>query len=570
MSRTRLLRYAAIVAGAMLLSSGAVVAAFVDNPAADSALGLLILPLTAVMLAAVAVNNLVLVPRLLLRGRYAAYGLLMGVTAYLVPLAGFAIECAVRSRAGIPQRVADYLSPWIFADALSSAVLVAMLLAGLSLGILYGRWQRSALRLRREEGALTRRIRIIKERLGTGRIFAWLDDIIVLAATDAPAANRGILELSAYLREQLYDSEFPSWNTPGAAAPPEESAAMADFLSSPRWRLGRHLLLQGALALIAFGAFFAAPDRPVFTLHNAAGVVLFWLVLNLLAYGNILFLFPRFMRRGRERRYFEAVGCAIALITVAVVAIQVMTYDGAVYVRHIPMWIMALSTASSMLSLALFLAGTASVMAVQNRIRAEWRMVRLRAATARCELEYLRKQINPHFLFNVLNNAGVLVYADPQFAVGMLRQLRYLLEYQLADTEREYTGLQAEVSFLRSYMALEQSRKSRLECRLAAPEDDVRIPTLLFIPFVENAVKYSAVPVGKGEVEVEFSLRGSRLEFRCTNSYDPAASGATASGHRGIGVANTRRRLELLYGRGFTLEQREERRRFVTCLTIPL
>lgn len=568
MNLSRPLRYLALTVGAMLLSSGAVVAAFLDNPAIDASVGLLVVPLTAVLLAAVAVNNRVLVPQLLLRGRYAAYIVLMAVAAYLVPLTGFLIEYLAREWSAIPHRVASYLSPWVFADALSSAVLVAMLLGGLSLGILYGRWQRGALRLRREEAALTRRIRMIKERLGTHRIFSRLDEIITLAATDGSRANRGILELSAYLREQLYDSDFPSWEGEGGEVPAQESARMADFLSSPRWRLWRHLLLQGALALIAFGTFFAAPDRPVFTLHTAVGVLMLYLVLNLLAYGNILFLFPRFMRHGRERLYFIAVGCVIAVITVAVVVIQVLTYDGAVYVRPMPAWVMVLSTVGSMLSLALFLAATASVMAVQNRIRVEWRMVRLRAATARCELEYLRKQINPHFLFNVLNNAGVLVYADPQFAVGMLRQLRYLLEYQLADTEREYTGLQAEVSFLRSYMELEQSRKSRLECRLKTPDTDMRIPTLLFIPFVENAVKYCAVPGGKGLVEVQFTLRGDRLEFRCGNSYDSSAPHPSSSG--GLGVANTRRRLEILYGRGFTLEQRMEEHRFVTCLTIPL
>ena len=172
MNLSRPVRYLALTAGAMLLSSGAVVAAFLDNPAIDASVGLLVVPLTAVMLAAVAVNSRVLVPRLLLRGRYAAYIVLMAVAAYLVPLTGFLIEYFAREWAGLPQRVASYLSPWVFADALSSAVLVAMLLAGLSLITLYRRWQRSALRLRSEEAALTRRIRMIKERLGAGRIFA--------------------------------------------------------------------------------------------------------------------------------------------------------------------------------------------------------------------------------------------------------------------------------------------------------------------------------------------------------------------------------------------------------------
>lgn len=552
----------------MLLSSGAVVAAFMDTPAPGFSPLPSVVALAVVMLAAVAVNGRLLVPRLLLRGRYTAYVSLMAVTAYMVALAGFLIDYFARELGGLPHRIGDYRSPWILVDALSSAVLVAMLLAGLSLGILYGRWQRSAIRLRREQRALSRRIRIIKERLGTRRIFARLDEIISMADTDAEGANRGILDLSAYLRRQLYDSEFPSWNVHGTVEPNEDGAAVADFLSSPRRRLWRHLLLQVALALIAFGAFFGAPDRPLFDLRTAAGVLLFFFVLDCLAYGNIYFLFPRFMRRGHERRYFVSVGCAIALITAAVVVIQVSTYHGAVYVRPVPLWVMALSTGGTMLSLALFLAGTASVIAVQNRIRAEWRMVRLRAATARCELEFLRKQINPHFLFNVLNNASVMAYADPQFAVKMLRQLRCLLEYQLADTEREYTTLDAEESFLRSYMALEQSRRSRLECSLVAPQAALRIPTLLFIPFVENAVKYSAVAGGEARVEVEFTRRGDRLEFRCTNTYDPTAVAPSCGG---LGVANTRRRLELLYGRGFTLEQSVSGGcLFVTRLSIPL
>lgn len=131
-------------------------------------------------------------------------------------------------------------------------------------------------------------------------------------------------------------------------------------------------------------------------------------------------------------------------------------------------------------------------------------MVLLNAESLRQEYAYLRKQINPHFLFNVLNNASILAFEDSEDAIRMFESLKHMLEYQFAETGKTDMTLEREMDFLDTYLSLEASRIDSLEYELSAQGDikDVMIPTMIYITFVENAVKYSTMISGGRKVTV--------------------------------------------------------------------
>lgn len=186
------------------------------------------------------------------------------------------------------------------------------------------------------------------------------------------------------------------------------------------------------------------------------------------------------------------------------------------------------------------------------------------------ELAWLKNQLNPHFLFNTLNNISSLTQIDPDQAQDSIAQLSDLLRYAMYDTDKDLVPVDDEVTFLDNYVAL-----MRLRC-----SDLVRVDTdfyvqghpmvapLLFIALVENAFKHG-VASGKDSF-VRLSLRADEqhITFECDNSNYPKDD-ADRSGS-GIGIDNTRRRLELLYPHRHEWEQSTENGVYHVKITLSL
>ena len=159
------------------------------------------------------------------------------------------------------------------------------------------------------------------------------------------------------------------------------------------------------------------------------------------------------------------------------------------------------------------------------------------------ELSFLRSQINPHFLFNSLNNIYSLVYLQSPHSLQAIAGFSDLLRYMLYDTQQD-VPLQKETHYIHQYIALQKLRyESPIKANFQAtgPLDDVFIPPLLLIPFVENAFKHGTVE----EEEIVLMLDTDRRQtrFYCQNKKMVAKKDSTG----GIGLQNVKRRLELLY-----------------------
>lgn len=171
----------------------------------------------------------------------------------------------------------------------------------------------------------------------------------------------------------------------------------------------------------------------------------------------------------------------------------------------------------------------------------------------RAELHLLQQQINPHFLFNTLNTLYSLCLKDRIESAAAVVKLSDLLRYAVYSGQRERGSLDDEIAHLDNYLALQMLRFGhRCALHTAWPSDGSRftVPPLLLIMLVENAFKHGVEPVeGPCEVRIAMTIVGERLHFECLNSLPDAAETRTP----GLGLANLRRRLELLYDANYEL-----------------
>lgn len=185
------------------------------------------------------------------------------------------------------------------------------------------------------------------------------------------------------------------------------------------------------------------------------------------------------------------------------------------------------------------------------------------------ELEYLKYQINPHFFMNTLNNIHALVDIDAEKAKDTLVELSKLMRYVLYEANNLQIALSKEVQFLRHYVELMRIRypeSIRIELELPENGTEVILPPLLFISFVENAFKHGVSYQKESFISIRLELDGNSLLFRCFNT--KSAKGEDK--HHGIGLENIRKRLQLLFGKDYTLTINEDEHSFEVLLTIPV
>jgi two-component system, LytTR family, sensor kinase len=209
-------------------------------------------------------------------------------------------------------------------------------------------------------------------------------------------------------------------------------------------------------------------------------------------------------------------------------------------------------TQVSLVTYWVLIAGTHLYRAHDRSRRRELRASQLEAQLAAAHLSSLRAQLQPHFLFNTLQAATTLIYADPEGAEEMLLSLSELLRTSLQTLDKQEIPLWSEIAFLQHYAAIQQRRfRDRLRFVFDI-EDEARscaVPSLLLQPLVENAVQHG---VGARKQSDIISIRASVQNHQLTIAIQNLASSMCGSSDplltRGVGVSNTRTRLTSLYG----------------------
>lgn len=206
-----------------------------------------------------------------------------------------------------------------------------------------------------------------------------------------------------------------------------------------------------------------------------------------------------------------------------------------------------------------------------NLFNMERKQEKLMLEKAKIELLYLKNQINPHFLFNTLNNLYGLTFNKDDRAPIILLRLSDILRYTTYESSKNHVPLQKEIEFLENYVQLESlrfSQQTTIIFNKEIPEDCAyEISPMLLLPFIENAFKHGDFHTNPAAIlDVNIWIEQGTLLFSCCNTFDIHHSKAIP----GIGIDNTLKRLQIIYGDKFRLEKNTEENYYYILLTIPL
>ncbi len=186
---------------------------------------------------------------------------------------------------------------------------------------------------------------------------------------------------------------------------------------------------------------------------------------------------------------------------------------------------------------------------LRERARAE---EKLRTLVKESELNMLKSQINPHFLFNSLNSISSLIMSNPDEAREMIIRLSEFLRYSLKHRENEFVTLNEEIGRMKDYLAIEKIRfgeKLRYELNASEKCKEVKVPTMILQPLIENAIKHG-VYESLDPVTVTFNCKiaGGFLQLELENDFDPEQPSRRGTG---VGLQNVSERIRLAYdGKG--------------------
>ncbi|WP_455625538.1 sensor histidine kinase [Parabacteroides sp.] len=337
------------------------------------------------------------------------------------------------------------------------------------------------------------------------------------------------------------------------------SDRIQDYLVLPRYRVVRETLFLVTNLIIAFVNYFYAfsyysdlfNDSSYTRFKIQIGFLLMFIFL-LPIYVNLHILIPRYLLKNRLAAYLLFLSGMTLLTLITVGTIQIALRIRVELIQQSSLLI-ALNIVSSIIMFGFLMAGSTTLKLLQHWLIYRKRIDALERLTIQSELSQLKNQINPHFLFNMLNNANTQVRENPVEATLTLSKLYDLLEYQLNDSLAERVRLADDIHFLTDFLNLEKIRRDNFTFTVSTEGEieSVCLPPLLFIPFVENAVKHNNDNQILSYVHLYFKVEGKRLTFVCVNSKPTSRKIAPESS--GIGLANIKRRLELLYEKNHEL-----------------
>lgn len=184
-------------------------------------------------------------------------------------------------------------------------------------------------------------------------------------------------------------------------------------------------------------------------------------------------------------------------------------------------------------------------------------------------LEYLKYQINPHFFMNTLNNIHALVDIDPENAKNSILELSKLMRYLLYESNKHIVPLAREVEFLQNYVELMRMRypeKVAINLNIPSSIPDHQVPPLIFISFAENAFKHGVSYKQESKIDIAITVSDEEVAFSCANN-KVTASDAPEKG--GIGIENTLKRLDIIYGKNYSLNITDTEEDYRVNLSVP-
>lgn len=280
-------------------------------------------------------------------------------------------------------------------------------------------------------------------------------------------------------------------------------------------------------------------------------------------YFNAAILIPRLIYKRKILLYVLALALLFDLVIILdFILFQVLTIPRAFSIYH--------SVEHNIISFVFTVAVSAAYKAISDKTKADMWIREKQSEHLKTELSFLRSQISPHFLFNVLNNITALIRLKSNELEPTVLKLSSLMQYMLYETDEEKVVVKSEAEYLQDYIDLQKQRygdELQLQVLFDIREEWHSIEPMLLIPFVENAFKHGGV-LQHPEIYVSLSVNNSELHFTVKNKFEE--SPATKDKTSGIGLANVKRRLELLYRGKHVLKMEKQDGWFIIDLQINL
>ncbi len=312
------------------------------------------------------------------------------------------------------------------------------------------------------------------------------------------------------------------------------------------------------------------PDIPIYKLMFRTTI--YSLPIDITAtYFTIYFLMPRFLYR---RKFVQFV-----LLVIVSALFFILLTQASMYFLYTPRYFPEVAYTRSFWEFPYYYFTVATysivVLAAAIKLVKRWILLKDRESelemhSLKSELSMLKLQISPHFLFNTLNNIDSLIMSDKEKASAAVIKLSEIMRYMLYESQQASVPLEKEIKYLQNLIELQQLRLTKpdfIKMEISGEASNKFVPALIFVPFIENAIKHCDKSVDSPGIEISLKITDKTLAFEILN-YIPANKLVDSEG--GIGLYNVRRRLELLYPGKHTIEIENDNKIFKVYLTVEI
>ena len=343
-----------------------------------------------------------------------------------------------------------------------------------------------------------------------------------------------------------------------------------NFLTEKKYRVLRHL----AILIFLFIVIINYDGRDLNNKFDSSDkyylLSFTYFILVVFFYVNMYILIPRILYKKYYVTYLLSlvIGVCLEFFVIRLFVEHILEPDPTIHdSRQFGFFTQLFNVATTMLP---FILSSTALKLFQRWISDNEKIVDLENKALKVELQALKNQINPHFLFNMLNNLNILIGKDPEKASYVTIKLSDFLRHHLYDKNRPMVMLSSEIKFIRDFLELEKIRRDdfTFAVNLTGTEvNDQKVPSHILSVFVENAIKHSLDSDLPSEAQIDFHLENGFITFKCRNT---KPNMVTVKKNEGLGLQNVKRRLDLLYGTTYTFLIEDRRASYSIDLRLPL
>ena len=335
-------------------------------------------------------------------------------------------------------------------------------------------------------------------------------------------------------------------------------------LLGSRWLY--HLMFWGAILVLLISFEDSTQSLRVRAVNELINVFFYAAIV----YFNLFYLIPNYLNKKRFLHYAGLLIAATLIVTPLKMIVFYFRFSDYPFLQQ-----NLLSNLNGYFLLTFLVASGSTI----GQIVTDWFMQlrerqELQTQTMQSELRFLKSQINPHFLFNTLNNLYALTLKKSDKAPEIVIKLSEMMRYMLYECNEKQVPLAKEVNYLKNYLDLEELRQSdKISINFTVEGDisDQQIAPLLFIPFLENSFKHGLnTQIREGFVNISMKVADQDVEFFIENSKGETVIQPTGRPSGGIGLENVRRRLNILYPDRYHLRISDNPNTYSVYLTIEL